>query len=811
MPRGLFLAVIALAFAPSNSFAQTRERVKVTGVRIGFPVGAGGSTTAKTVFKAGQWAPVYVDLECTKDTEELLHLVVETKDADEAITEGFVEIPAMKKGDRLTGNELGRLPYLKPGAAYCAISVRIKGAESGRTYGELSERGFSAVQSPVFVVLGIGHNLNGLRFPMAGGDQTGGPDTRYGWVQSAQVLDIGLLPDHWFGYGAVDLLVLGTGADRAFWEAFAAPQHEKRRQAIVEWVRRGGRAVFSVGTNPDVLEGLKEFKELLPATIPPGSKKMVRGIPFHWTVNTSVDRADSIRYAAGKSEFPVVELKPKADRATRNILEDNEDRPLAVQSPYGLGRITVFAFDLDRTPFTDWSKRGGFWENIVEFTGYMLPMSNQKIESYGIQYDDLSNRLQESLDFFEGVPVVSFGWVALFILIYIILIGPVDYLFLKKVVRKLEWTWITFPVIVISVSAGAYFAAYALKGKDLKTNKVDVVDIDLAGKRMDGNVWFTLFSPRIQNYTIGVEPAGPTDGTSGWTTTSKASDTLVSWQGNVERNRYGGSSGGFFSKKYKYESGTDPADPNRDLYAAGLEEVPIQVWTTKTFHAQWSAPIDSANPPIVAHLSVSPTAENILVGTLTNHLPVESFSDVALFYRGKAFSLPNDFPVGVPKSISFSAELGLDTVESIKDWLLHDKRYPDGAKKWDSPDLSRGFQASDVGSTTNPNFRLWPILFGDVVTESFRHYAPNASMRRLDQSWRVESDRPEQAMLVMRLRTVEDEAEKMTKSPMSPSRLWLGALPSGGGQRPEIKGRLKQETYIRVFIPVKKGKDAGKP
>ena len=107
------------------------------------------------------------------------------------------------------------------------------------------------------------------------------------------------------------------------------------------------------------------------------------------------------------------------------------------------------------------------------------------------------------------MPVVSFGWVALFILIYIVLIGPVDYLFLKKVVKRLEWTWVTFPVIVITVSAGAYFAAYALKGKDLKINKVDVVDIDLAGKRVDGNTWFTLFSPRIQNYTIGVEPAGP--------------------------------------------------------------------------------------------------------------------------------------------------------------------------------------------------------------------------------------------------------------------------------------------------------------
>ena len=53
--------------------------------------------------------------------------------------------------------------------------------------------------------------------------------------------------------------------------------------------------------------------------------------------------------------------------------------------------------------------------------------------------------LVQQLENYEGVPVISFGWVALFILLYILLIGPVDYLFLKKVLSRLELTWITFP------------------------------------------------------------------------------------------------------------------------------------------------------------------------------------------------------------------------------------------------------------------------------------------------------------------------------------------------------------------------------
>ena len=52
---------------------------------------------------------------------------------------------------------------------------------------------------------------------------------------------------------------------------------------------------------------------------------------------------------------------------------------------------------------------------------------------------------------------------ALQILIYIIIVGPLDYLVLKKLMKRLtghermEWTWITFPTVVLVVSIGAYY------------------------------------------------------------------------------------------------------------------------------------------------------------------------------------------------------------------------------------------------------------------------------------------------------------------------------------------------------------------
>ena len=103
--------------------------------------------------------------------------------------------------------------------------------------------------------------------------------------------------------------------------------------------------------------------------------------------------------------------------------------------------------------------------------------------------------------------LIPFGWVAFFIFLYILLIGPGDYLFLKKVLKRMELTWITFPTIVVTVSLLAYYAAYRLKGNDLLVNKVDVVDVDQAGGPGRGaGRWLSLFSPQNRDYNIGLVP-----------------------------------------------------------------------------------------------------------------------------------------------------------------------------------------------------------------------------------------------------------------------------------------------------------------
>ena len=160
--------------------------------------------------------------------------------------------------------------------------------------------------------------------------------------------------------------------------------------------------------------------------------------------------------------------------------------------------------ELEPEPFASWEGQSQFYEKLLT-ESQDLPrdpshrQANQQANQLGFNdnsADEVASQLQQSLEQFEDVPMISFGWVALFILIYIVVVGPLDYLFLKKVVKRLELTWITFPAVVLVVSAVAYFAAYAIKGNDLRINKVDLVDIDLVEGAAGGAETSRTPSPR---------------------------------------------------------------------------------------------------------------------------------------------------------------------------------------------------------------------------------------------------------------------------------------------------------------------------
>lgn len=828
--RFVLLAGAAALTSAGLAAAQSRPRVKIDEVKVGLPAGrfVGERDAAQRgapVAKRNTWAPVYVRLEMLREVPEGgARLRIESADADDlrtTITVPLVTTLADRRpGEKIEPAEFAYVPYVRCGDRAGQVTLTVMSDVPGEEPRALSEtvrlgQGGNFIpfrDMATYVVLSLGSNLPGFDLPADDKKATQSGTTRGGLrggrVETAAITNVRELPDQWFGYQAADLVVLTTGAaqgeflDELFDREKSVP-FKDRRDALLEWVRRGGKLVVSVGSNASKVAPSELFQGFLPARVradPP--TREVDELPLRWRT-AGVDTNQPLAPKGG-DRFKVARLVVTPARPARVLipqakeaLEDpaRAELPVVVQAPYGLGRVTVVAFDLDQSPFADFPKKAQFWDWLVRNAGSeraALAAADRSGTQYGYgpygvtdTEDEYAAALRQHIDTFEGVPVISFGWVALFIVLYTLLIGPVEYLFLKKVLGRLELTWVTFPAIVLSVSAAAYFTAYAIKGNDLKLNKVDVVDVDLAGGRVYGRTWLTVFSPRIDSYTIGVEPK------EGWAVSrpdGPAPRPLVDWMGG---GRGGGSS--FLSRGYSYH-----VDPDARVIADGLVRVPIQVWSTKAFTANWSGFTDRGTPPVAADLSHPPGDPDAVRGSFVNNLPVGSLRDPVLFYAGNAYKLPTLTPgqrVSVPATKANSG-LPPDT-----DWLslnasVNLTGLQAGYNQWGG----RPTQA-----VTTSSLSLWGVLFHEKKgAQKGAQSLNNATLRDLDQSWRLDPENRDEAILVARVETVNGLARDILGDPVgaSPTRLWLKGLPQPGANPPDIPGTLRQETYVRVYIPI---------
>ncbi|MGL4419116.1 MAG: hypothetical protein ACRCZF_00495, partial [Gemmataceae bacterium] len=529
------ICLLALA-----AVAPAQELIRIKSARVGLPPGRFVSDRddngeAAYLCKNNTWAPIYVQLEVVREVKKPAVLVIEGKDSDDLSFSMVVPLPDFTNvlpGTRIDPVELPYMPYVRPSGRAEDVIVSVRVPASGgdptywRTLGEpFKIRNIRSRDVSRFMILSLGSKLPGFDLP---GSQNENANNiigdnralRGGRIETGAITEINLLPDQWFGYEAADVVVLTTGAvDNNFLnKLFADPNSRPRLDALLEWVRRGGKLIVSVGSNAQLVSQYESLREILPMEVnktDPATQR--KETSLDWFNGGRNQRLGLLQPRQGT--FAMANLVPKADMAARSMIpsNDKEDtRPkTVVQSSFGLGRITLVAFDLDRSPFTEFMDKAQFWDALLKESttvkGSTGPTRAKNTVNYGAYSvgdteDEMATGIRKHVDTFEGVPVISFGWVAIFIIIYTLLIGPIEYFILKKVFKRLELTWITFPLIVLSVSAAAYVTAYSLKGNDLKINKMDVVDVDPASGRVYGRTWFTLFSPRIENYTITVQP-----------------------------------------------------------------------------------------------------------------------------------------------------------------------------------------------------------------------------------------------------------------------------------------------------------------
>jgi hypothetical protein len=736
------IALAALAAATALAAAgQARaqeaggtQAATIENVRVGYrpenmEVGSSPKSLAEEHYKVGSWTPVWVDIQGGGGPfRGQVELIVPDDDA----TPTSIRFPAFVPKGELRTLAL----QTRPGTDTAEFSVQLRD-EQGRPVGQPRRVVPLGPLEPSTRLLLTTGEKNGVEGVLTLERYKGGRSR----TPELVVAPLRELPGVWYALDGVETIVLDTG-HRPTVDLLGAGGD----RVLKEWVAQGGHLIVTMGEEwPSAQESLGP---ILPAE------------PTDPLSLTDVSPVESFAgHVEPGLEGPLHGRKLEGWEARKGVpLASSLSSPLVVRGAYGFGLVTVVGLDMGQPAFAKWKDRRLFWEKVLGLRGRESDDGFALASSRGALIQsaapELAARMHRSLESFPGVKIVPFGWVAFFVFAYILLIGPLDYLFLKRVARRMELTWITFPLIVLAVSIAAYAGAYAIKGSDLRVNKVDAVDYDQSTGLIRGNTWMTVFSPANRDYGLSIAPLGPT-----LEPGSKAdlrSQTL-SWFGSPEPVLGGSGRIAFGNAGYAYGPAGRPES---------IEGIRIPIWSTKSFTGRWAG---SAGAKLIeSELEV--VGGDRVSGSIRN-LTGETLENAQLFYGRHVYDLGTIRPGGIvrvtpTRTESMSANLGRL------------------ARGLDRRRAARGGRSELANARGNV---LRAAMFHDAMG-AHGAAAPNLSLRSLDLSVQVsELHRP---MLVA---DVAAPAASLT----------LEQAPAG----PEVD----QLTVLRVVLSLGAGGEGSKP
>ncbi len=735
-------------------------------------------------YKNGFWTPITVRWDEAEATSEL-RLEVLASDSDGTPTRTQLDLPASSGGQTAT-------VYAKLGIANAGITIRM--LSRGPSTEVLAERQlkpqFSEIRGstrksarpneqgvlflspvsperPLFLVFGdsdpgLQEMISLLRLK----------DNRRPIVVLVDSPEN--LPADPLGYDAFEFMLITT-SNPALFETI--PAHDPRIEAVSRWLSLGGSLLFCPGKNSEPL--IAGENALLGRFLPGRFERMT-----HLRQGAPIELYSGSKRSIlmdGSEIAPFLEI-PFLSGVKEGIEVSEGDLPLVVRQAYGFGMLTYFGGDLNGPPLGDWRDRPQFLLRLLNWSEVKTQTTNINAMSLiHLGYNDFSGQLRSALDHFENVKNTPFSLILLLIVVYVLAIGPLDWLVVHKILKKPRLTWVTFPLEILLFCWIAFAFAAHNRSQPLSLNKADLFDIDVQTGLTRVSTWGEIFSPKDAVYDIALRPR------TGSESLAVATDQIdFHWLG-LTGSGLGGMnpqrvSSSFWENPYSFSSGK----------SGELVSVPIRVRSTKSFFGQWNLDRNgsaegSAAPEsgeaatdkrLFAGANLS-SVEGIPSGTLTNDLPVP-INDALLVYGHWVLKLGRLEP-------GQSVTVGTQTLRRELWTILKSSKA--GFDEHRQPYSTRQLMSYD--SVYNPQSRdVWPILRTMSFFQSFGGFETiglhNTLHANLDWSNLLLAKR---AVLIGSL----DSSDTVLNSRL---------LINDGGQDVSLPGN--HTAVVRVAIPVKK-------
>lgn len=180
------------------------------------------------------------------------------------------------------------------------------------------------------------------------------------------------------------------------------------------------------------------------------------------------------------------------------VAAEGGDKPLIVTANRGYGRVTLLLFSPEREPFRSWQNLPTFWARLIDKPG-ALRVSEDSRQTVGLSSDGIFGAMIGT----RQVHKLAVTWLLGLLLVYLLVIGPLDRYWLRRIGRPML-TWITFPCYVVMFSMLIYVIGYKLRAGDSEWNELHVVDVLGKGEqaRLRGRTYASVYSPSNQKYRL---------------------------------------------------------------------------------------------------------------------------------------------------------------------------------------------------------------------------------------------------------------------------------------------------------------------
>lgn len=457
------------------------------------------------------------------------------------------------------------------------------------------------------------------------------------WLRVSSAAD---LPRQRRGLDAIDQLFLVTD--------FAADERQTR--AIHEWVLTGGHLQVSCG---------RRLPELM--STPIGS-----WIQLHFGLTTELTESQDLtalqNFVPGASQLQtnrenVAILQVVSPQA--RVIVDSINGPLISRVSGGAGLTTLISVDLNARPIDRWRSLPMLYE-ILMFDRLLDSSVEQssrrgRISSSGVS--DLSTQLASVADAVPSSDRWSSWQVMLLILVYLAVIGPLDYLLVVRLLKRPRMTWVTFPALVLLTCGMTYLWADS-RTAAATVRSIHLLDIAESDSRqiLRARTWCSLSTHDSRYGSVRSSPVIPE-----FLSRAETVEHHLTWHGRAEDNF-----GGFY--RLSGAGVGQQTSRRRDSDGEGFDVVPLLPGGSQAFLAETFA-IMPDDAVFQSDLEMPPSG--LLEGSFVHHLP-GPVRDWAVVFRNRVYSASPkaspEFREILPGS-KWVRETGNVRVSEIRDFL----------------------------------------------------------------------------------------------------------------------------------------------